>query len=78
MKFSFTDKSSYLAWRQEWRETYAQLAADIRALKRGRKQYLRTYSRSKVGTFMVKTLVSQTKALSYTLKQAAAAATKAA
>lgn len=43
MKFTFTDKSSYLAWRQEWKTNYAQLTAEIRAQKRARKQFLRTY-----------------------------------
>jgi hypothetical protein len=43
MKFDFTDKASYLAWRQEWRENYADLTKLIRAQKRGRKMYLRTY-----------------------------------
>jgi hypothetical protein len=43
MKFTFTDKASYLAFRQEWKNDYAKLTADIRAQKRGRKQFLRTY-----------------------------------
>lgn len=43
MKFDFTDKASYLAWRQEWRANYADLTKQIRAQKRGRKQFLRTY-----------------------------------
>jgi len=43
MKFDFTDKASYLAWRQEWRTNYAELTKNIRAQKRGRKQFLRTY-----------------------------------
>lgn len=45
MKFNFTDKDSYLKWRQEWREQYAQLTADIRAMKRARKQFVRLYER---------------------------------
>jgi hypothetical protein len=45
MKFNFTAKDSYLKWRQEWREQYAELTADIRQMKRARKQFLRVYER---------------------------------
>lgn len=43
MKFTFTDKASYLAWRAEWKANYAQLTTDIRTQKRSRKQFLRSY-----------------------------------
>lgn len=43
MKFDFTDKASYLAWRQEWRTNYAELTEAIRTHKRSRKQFIRTY-----------------------------------
>lgn len=43
MKFAFTDKTSYLAWRAEWKANYAELSTNIRIQKRGRKQFLRTY-----------------------------------
>lgn len=45
MKFEFTDKATYLAWRQEWRNEYAALSNQIRNLRRGRKQFLDTYRR---------------------------------
>ena len=45
MKFDFTDKISYLAWRQQWKQNYLTLSAEIRRLKRSRKMYLRTYER---------------------------------
>jgi len=45
MKFDFTDKASYLAWRQKWKTDYLSLSGEIRRLKRGRKTFLRTYER---------------------------------
>ncbi len=45
MKFDFTDKASYLAWRLQWKNDYLSLSAEIRKLKRGRKMFLRTYER---------------------------------
>lgn len=38
--FPFTDRDSYLKWRAEWRQNYADLIKQIRAAKRSRKQFL--------------------------------------
>ena len=61
MKFDFTDKASYLAWRQNWRENYRELSAEIRRLKRCRKQFLRTYAYSlnEGGDHPVRSLVAK-------------------
>lgn len=59
MKFDFTDKSSYLAWRQQWKDEYMALAAEIRRLKRGRKMYLRTYERTTGERVMIRRLVAK-------------------
>lgn len=61
MKFDFTDKASYLAWRQEWRTNYADLTKQIRTQKRGRKQFFRTYRTYDAGNgFKARELVSKT------------------
>lgn len=33
MKFTFTNKETYLAYRSEWKAQYKKLSADIRAVK---------------------------------------------
>lgn len=32
-ELNFTDRETYLAWREEWRAAYAKLSADIRSAK---------------------------------------------
>lgn len=60
MKFAFTDKTSYLKWRQEWKDNYARLSTEIRTQKRGRKQYLRTYQTTETPQGKMRQLVSKT------------------
>ncbi len=60
MNFPFTDRTSYLAWRQEWKTNYAKLSNDIRGQKRGRKQYLRTYQTIETNRGKVRQLISKT------------------
>ena len=59
MKFTFTDKTSYLAFRQEWKDNYAKLSADIRKQKRGRKQFIRSYITHETPQGKVRELVSK-------------------
>jgi hypothetical protein len=59
MKFEFTDKVSYLAWRAQWRADYKVLSQDIRAWKRTRKQYLNHYRRYMTQAGPVKELISR-------------------
>lgn len=59
MKFSFSDKDSYLAWRREWRDSYMELSANIRRLKRCRKEFLRTYERVQTERGPVRRLVAK-------------------
>ncbi len=59
MKFDFTDKKTYLAWRQEWREEYVALSKKIREIKRRRKQFLNHYERHMTPQGRVRQLVSR-------------------
>lgn len=59
MKFDFTDKASYLAWRAKWRSDYKALAAEIRLLKRGRKEFIRTYERRQTEQGVIRVLVAK-------------------
>lgn len=59
MKFSFTDKDSYLKWRAEWRENYSALSQQIREGKQGRKMFLRQYRTEGTGTTRTRTLISK-------------------
>jgi hypothetical protein len=43
MKFEFTDKTTYLAWRLQWKISYMALSAEIRDRKRRRKEFITQY-----------------------------------
>ena len=47
------------AFRQEWKANYAKLSADIRAQKRGRKQFIRSYVSHETPQGKVRELVSK-------------------
>jgi hypothetical protein len=59
MKFNFTDRETYLAWRLEWRANYMDLSSRIRAQKRSRKQFLRSYENEMTTLGRVRRLVSK-------------------
>ena|ERR1035437_5524647 len=42
---NFTDRTSYLAWRAEWKANYKQISIDIRRLKRERSSTNSTWSK---------------------------------
>lgn len=44
--FNFTDRTTYLTWRAEWKASYKQLSADIRAAKRANAETARTWSKA--------------------------------
>jgi hypothetical protein len=43
VKFNFTDKASYLAWRLQWKTLYVSLSQEIRTRKAARKQFINHY-----------------------------------
>lgn len=47
MKFTFTNKEEYLAYRSEWKAGYKELSNIIREKKWMRKEYSRAYNKAK-------------------------------
>ena len=82
-EFAFTDRDSYLVWRQEWKNTYKALSQEIRELKNSRSKHFKAgeidkgasaassaWSTSTDATFWLETLRGA-KALSWEMKQQA-------
>jgi hypothetical protein len=59
MKFTFTDKPSYLAWRAQWKADYLELSQTIRAWKRTRKEFIRRYERTMTPNGPSRTLIGK-------------------
>ena len=47
-KFNFTDRTSYLTWRAEWKADYKQISSDIRRLKGERSETNRSWAKGQM------------------------------
>jgi hypothetical protein len=59
MKYDFTDKATYLAWRAKWKADYKELSLNIRRAKRTRKEFVRHYETVETAQGKARVLVSK-------------------